>query len=463
MNKMLPRFYPRIRSLTFVLTLCIALSALNTPAYASKVTPGSACKKAGAQAVYKNKIYTCIKLGKKLYWDNGKRFTVIPTPTPSPSTSSNSPKPTPTQTTSPSNSPTPTPSQTLKPDNTDVQFIYGTTSSCGNQIGFMRIGSDGGLKTNRVIVKADAKHSVRPLDYESDELLFTIEVCGRSGTVGEITRLWRLNLGNTNSRPKEVYSVAYRATRDGVFIDAKIDIASGKTLVFAWIGGDQQIFTAETNPLLIWSLQRQGWLNAGIYGTAFEASTGWSMSVYGYNSSNSTWRSVYVDWRTEIQGIGKVTPRGYGSNAQFQGKGYVSNVRTGILKMPYIFKTSQGVYGCVDFPTTSGPIVDVDTNPRCTRITGNQLGDIATSYARGDGASGSWQSVVSPSDGKAYVFKSGPIFGTWDPIQIQKTIDLSRALSSQRDIYDMLSTYEISWDIGTMSPSLTYEGFFTNS
>ena len=41
------------------------------PAYAATITPGTSCKSAGQKATYKGKSYTCIKLGKKLYWDNG--------------------------------------------------------------------------------------------------------------------------------------------------------------------------------------------------------------------------------------------------------------------------------------------------------------------------------------------------------------------------------------------------------
>jgi hypothetical protein len=48
---------------------------------ASKITPGSTCKKVNQQAIYKNKIYTCIKLGTKLYWDNGAAYKIErPTP-----------------------------------------------------------------------------------------------------------------------------------------------------------------------------------------------------------------------------------------------------------------------------------------------------------------------------------------------------------------------------------------------
>jgi hypothetical protein len=434
---------------------------------AAKVTPGSTCKRVGSQEVYKGKIYTCIKLGKKLYWNNGKKFTMVPVPSASPTSSpilTAVPSPTPISTTKSSATPSalPTPSnQISNAESDDLQFIYATTDSCANQIGFIRIGSDGVLKRNKVIVKAASKFSLTPLDYQDDELLFKTSQCNAGNTIGKVDTLWRLNLGNPNSRPREVYSLAFKGTRDGIIIDAQIDIASGKTLVFAWVGGDQQIFTAETNPLLIWSLQRQGWLSAGIYGTGFKVSTGWSLSVYAYNNSSSSWRSAYVDWRTEISGIGKVTPRGYGSNAQFQGKGSVSTIRTGILDLPYVFNTSQGLYVCVDYPTSNGAIIDVDTNSRCTRISGSQLGDIATSFAKGDTSSRSSQAVISPSDSRAYVFTSGPIFGTWEPVRIQKTIDLSRALANQRNIFETISTYEISWDIGEVSPTLIFSGFFS--
>jgi len=53
------------------------------------VTPGAKCSKLGTKQTYKGKVYTCIKLGSKLYWNNGtKVVTPKPTPTPSASTTS---------------------------------------------------------------------------------------------------------------------------------------------------------------------------------------------------------------------------------------------------------------------------------------------------------------------------------------------------------------------------------------
>jgi len=55
-----------------LILLLVTVLTLSLPsAHAAKVTPGSSCKSAGQKATYKGKSYTCIKLGKKLYWDNG--------------------------------------------------------------------------------------------------------------------------------------------------------------------------------------------------------------------------------------------------------------------------------------------------------------------------------------------------------------------------------------------------------
>jgi hypothetical protein len=59
----------KIFSKILVIALFMSLVA---PAQAANVTAGSKCPKAGKKEVSQNKTYTCIKLGSKLYWDNGK-------------------------------------------------------------------------------------------------------------------------------------------------------------------------------------------------------------------------------------------------------------------------------------------------------------------------------------------------------------------------------------------------------
>ena len=73
--------------LVFILFLLVGTSASN-----AAVTPGSKCSKAGMKQTYKGKTYTCIKLGKKLYWNNGT-LVVVSTPKP---TANPTPTPTPT-------------------------------------------------------------------------------------------------------------------------------------------------------------------------------------------------------------------------------------------------------------------------------------------------------------------------------------------------------------------------------
>lgn len=59
----------------------LILTAL--PSASAAVTAGSKCSKVGVKQTQKGKVYTCIKLGKKLYWNNGVKVKT-PTPTPTP-------------------------------------------------------------------------------------------------------------------------------------------------------------------------------------------------------------------------------------------------------------------------------------------------------------------------------------------------------------------------------------------
>lgn len=59
------------------------------PASSAAVTPGTKCSKVGAKQTFKGKIYTCIKLGSNLYWNNGKQINtpegnLTPSPEPKP-------------------------------------------------------------------------------------------------------------------------------------------------------------------------------------------------------------------------------------------------------------------------------------------------------------------------------------------------------------------------------------------
>jgi hypothetical protein len=100
-----------------ILVFLIVAGLINPTPFAfaaSKITPGSACKKDNQQAIYKNKIYTCIKLGKKLYWDNGRSYVLSPTPTATASAIASA-TPTPAQAISPkpTTQPTPSPSKSV--------------------------------------------------------------------------------------------------------------------------------------------------------------------------------------------------------------------------------------------------------------------------------------------------------------------------------------------------------------
>ncbi|CAB4331234.1 unannotated protein [freshwater metagenome] len=49
---------------------------------ASKISPGAACKVYKQKVTYQNKVYTCVKSGKKLVWNEGVKVAPTATPTP---------------------------------------------------------------------------------------------------------------------------------------------------------------------------------------------------------------------------------------------------------------------------------------------------------------------------------------------------------------------------------------------
>ena len=63
-----------IRFFSLVITL-VLLPAI--PAIGAKVTPGSPCLQVNKKEVYKGKLFTCIKLGSKKYWNNGTKVVEI--------------------------------------------------------------------------------------------------------------------------------------------------------------------------------------------------------------------------------------------------------------------------------------------------------------------------------------------------------------------------------------------------
>ena len=96
--------------ITLISSLFLAPLPTNSSA-ATKITPGASCKVLNQKATYQNKIFTCIKSGKKLIWNKGVQVKKqSPTPKPTPATPTPTPTPTTdsTQTQTPSKSATPT-------------------------------------------------------------------------------------------------------------------------------------------------------------------------------------------------------------------------------------------------------------------------------------------------------------------------------------------------------------------
>ena len=78
-------------ALPTLLAVAIIVSAM--PVSSASVTSGTKCPKVGAKQIVKGKVFTCIKLGSKLYWNNG---VMVKKPAAQPTPSKQTPKVTPT-------------------------------------------------------------------------------------------------------------------------------------------------------------------------------------------------------------------------------------------------------------------------------------------------------------------------------------------------------------------------------
>jgi hypothetical protein len=105
------------RKLAVLSIVVLSLLSITVIQAGAAITPGTKCSKAGLQSVYKSKIYTCIKLGSQLFWDNGVTFYLSkPSPSPAPTvTVTATPSPAPTVTITASPVPAPTVTVTAKP------------------------------------------------------------------------------------------------------------------------------------------------------------------------------------------------------------------------------------------------------------------------------------------------------------------------------------------------------------
>ena len=99
-------FRPTFGIMALLVAILVSLLPFSANS-AQKIAAGGTCTSLNKKVTYQNKIYTCIKSGKKLIWNKGVAIKVAapnPTPTPSPSST---PTGIPTPTPSPSSSPSP--------------------------------------------------------------------------------------------------------------------------------------------------------------------------------------------------------------------------------------------------------------------------------------------------------------------------------------------------------------------
>jgi len=407
-------------SLTKGLLIGLALTLIPVSAIsAQRITPGSTCKVLNQKVIYQNKNYTCIKSGKKLVWNKG---VAIEKPTP-----------------------TPTPTPTVKLKTSDIQFFY-STSGCKNELGFLRMNEFGQIISKRVIVSTKQNVQLIPEDYDSGQLLFSTFNCGNSESA-----LYKINVGQKSYMPSELLKY-----QSGIqIINAQWDVATDTPLaLLSYKASEFTVVTANISQTILWSSTAQGWSQKDVYPKMFISGTGREFTVFGTKGLSSGWTTSQVNFGYSTKG----------RETQYRGNGKLIDIAKGMMDGPYAVALDSGVYLCSDFPSTNTFLAtaSIETSQYCNRISTSvpySVGSLAFSLIASPNAGSSNELLINSASGKGFSFKSPGIFGTGSKITDFKEIPLNNAFFTY-----VVSSFELSFNIGDTSPSVTLqEGYFSSN
>ena len=392
-----------------------------TAVSAQRVTPGNSCKVLNQKIVYLDMSYTCSKSGKTLVWSKGQLVT------------KNSQKKT----------PIPLPIIELK--SSDIQFFY-STGGCKNELGFIRMNDTGQILSKKVIVSTRQNIQLVPEDYDSGQLLFSSFNCGNSESA-----LYKINVGQKSYMPSELLKFA-----DGIqVINAQWDVATDTPLALLSLKAKEYVVVAaDLSQQILWSSNAQGWVQKGIYPKLFIASTGKEFTIFGTNGLSSGWTSTQVNF-----GYSTI-----GAETNYRGAGNLIDVAKGMMDGPYAVAIDTGLLLCSDFPSKSGPdaLGSIETNKYCNRISSSvpySVGSLAFSLVSSKTEGSSNELLINSASGRGYSFKSSGIFGTGPKITDFREVQLNKAYFTY-----VVSSFELSFNIGDTSPSVTFhDGFFSTN
>ena len=387
---------------------------------AQKITPGSSCKVLNQKVVYEKKSYTCIKSRNNLVWSNGKLVS---------GTSSKR---------------TPITKPATKLSISDIQFFY-STGGCQNELGFIRMNETGQILSKKVIASTEQNIQLVPEDYDSGQLLFSTFNCGNSESA-----LYKINVGQKSYMPSQLLKFP-----DGIqVINAQWDVATDTPLaLLSYKAREYVVISADLSQQILWSSTAQGWAQKGIYPKLFIASTGREFTIFGTKGLSSGWTSAQVNFGFSTKG----------SETNYRGEGNLIDVAKGMMDGPYAVALDTGLFLCSDFPSKNSLVTlgGIETNQYCNRISSSaprSVGALAFSLVSSKTKGDSNELLINSASSKGFSFKSPGIFGTGPKITDFKEVQLNNTYFTY-----VVSSFELSFNIGDTSPSVTLEdGFFTS-
>ena len=365
------------------------LIALSVNAYAA-VTPGTKCAKIGMSQIYKGKIYACIKLGKKLYWNNGVSIAKTPTPTLAPTV-------------------TKVPSVKTNPE---LQYFY-SSAGCKNKLGYVRFGPTGKILQNKILVTALDNVQLTPSQFYGGKLLFIAFDCDDKSS-----SYWSIGFKNGKLSNEKLLKL-----EPGYFgVSAGWDIASGTGVALINTPQyDQQVISLTPVKQVLWSLTSSGWGSRGYRVKQIVTETGHETNIFLTKSSGG-WAEIIINPSNGRTGI-------YDGFTDGQGSSIFYATTKGIFHDPWFFATNTGFYLCV----TPHDVGQMESNSNCNNIAKTNLNfQVNTASLVTGSMATAWSPQTAESFGEAlwilpnklFSYKTGPLIGYWSPIATGNTVTL---------------------------------------
>jgi hypothetical protein len=328
--------------------------------------------------------------------------------------------------------PNPEPSKpsTLPISEGDDQFIY-ETPGCQNKIMFTRFNRNGDILRQNVLVNSSGNFQLTPKFYIQGTLLFESFDC-----TTKLETLYTLNLFDLNN-PQIVFGPT-----QNVIIDATIDVASKTPLVLTSINNTYQVVTGGLVNAVLWTSQS----TSGFYPQSLLTQTGYQFLVfgnYGCCGTKKGFGGFQVDYKQGFSSPYAYSPNLYLTNAN-------AVIAGGGWNAPLAFSTEGGLFLC---GMPSQYPLNIQTDANCVLVSARASSGAPMAISYGPKTS---YDLIAGNSIYNYPFPKNLFSFNEKPLISSNIPNISSLVNNNTYV----STFEISRDLGGISPAWNYFGTY---